>query len=140
MTNKNHKDIPEEEIALRINESYGKIDSVAQVIQLKQRFKNRHIWLIELIATVPVAPILMHFTQKTDLFYATDNCISCGLCEKLCPDTVIQMKEGKPTWNRGHCTHCMSCIQNCPKKAIEFGMLTKERRRYTFSKYRGMLK
>jgi ferredoxin len=139
LTNKGHKDISDEEIAARIIASMKKTESVAKVIRTGQEFKSRHIWLIELIATVPVAPILMHFTQKTDMFYAKDSCIACGKCEKLCPDRVIKMVDGRPTWNKSHCTHCMSCIQNCPREAIEFGTVTEGKRRYSLSRYKDVL-
>lgn len=70
--------------------------------------------------------------RKTKKFYADENCISCGLCEKLCPDSVIKIEGGKPVWTKTKCQHCTACINRCPKAAIQYGKGTKERRRYNY--------
>ena len=69
-------------------------------------------------------------------FHVKDNCISCGKCERLCPLQVISMDNGKPVWKGKTCAHCMSCIQNCPAAAIEYGKKTKGKKHYYFEKYR----
>lgn len=63
---------------------------------------------------------------KADAFYSTDECIGCGLCEKLCPLKNIQIKDHRPVWGK-ECTHCMACIAKCPKKAIEYERKAGER-------------
>lgn len=67
---------------------------------------------------------------KTAKFYATDACISCGLCERVCPVRAIQLKNGRPVWIKSTCEHCTACINRCPKDAIEYGRMTKGRNRY----------
>lgn len=67
---------------------------------------------------------------KTAKFYATDACISCGLCERVCPVQAIQMKNGRPEWVKSTCEHCTACINRCPKDAIEYGRMTRGRNRY----------
>ncbi len=47
---------------------------------------------------------------------ANNNCISCGLCQKTCPRNNIKVNK-KPKFSL-KCMMCMSCIYNCPKKAI----------------------
>ncbi len=66
-------------------------------------------------------------------FYATNECVGCGKCEKICPTNCITMKNGKPTWNN-NCTQCMACISYCPTKAIEYGKATQNKARYTCPK------
>lgn len=68
---------------------------------------------------------------KTKDFYATDRCISCGKCEKACPLKNIYLVGGRPVWGV-NCTHCMACINDCPKEAIEYGNQSKGRPRYHF--------
>ena len=56
----------------------------------------------------------------TKKFRAEDSCIGCGKCEKVCPLGNIRMEKGLPQWG-DRCTHCMACINFCPKDAIEYG-------------------
>lgn len=67
-------------------------------------------------------------------FYATEDCISCGKCEDLCPLNNIRLADGKPTWG-DHCTHCMACICYCPSKAIEYGKRSQGKPRYRCEDY-----
>ena len=39
------------------------------------------------------------------------------------------MEDGKPKWG-DNCTHCMGCINLCPKDAIEFGKGSVGKHRY----------
>lgn len=74
-------------------------------------------------------PLFVHAKK----FYITNDCISCGKCEKVCPMANISLKNGKPTWGN-HCTHCMACICLCPKEAIEYGSHSKGLIRYACPK------
>ena len=62
-------------------------------------------------------------------FYATDKCVGCGRCAKVCPYHSIKLKNGRPVW-ADKCIHCMDCISGCPTGAIEFGKKTRGRRRH----------
>lgn len=70
--------------------------------------------------------------RKTKNFRADEKCISCGLCEKVCPDNVIRIESGKPVWTKDKCQHCTACINRCPKEAIQYGKGTESRRRYNY--------
>ncbi|PKN17623.1 MAG: hypothetical protein CVU65_18410 [Deltaproteobacteria bacterium HGW-Deltaproteobacteria-22] len=63
-------------------------------------------------------------------FFSTDACNGCGICTAVCPASNIEPDAGKrPVW-RGRCEACLGCINLCPKKAVQTGLLTKGRRRY----------
>jgi ferredoxin/flavodoxin len=49
-------------------------------------------------------------------FTINNQCILCGICSKVCPVGNISMKQ-KPEYSN-NCQHCLSCIHNCPTKAI----------------------
>ena len=76
--------------------------------------------------------------QPVKPFHATDACIGCGKCARVCPLNNIEMVEvdGKkrPKWLKP-CAHCMACIGNCPFEAVEFGDITKNKEKYSIAKY-----
>jgi MinD superfamily P-loop ATPase len=53
-------------------------------------------------------------------FYANEDCIGCGTCEKICPVDNIALVEGTPVWQH-NCEQCFACLQWCPQSAIQFG-------------------
>ena len=65
-------------------------------------------------------------------YRVTEACTGCGRCEQLCPQANITVENGVPTWH-GRCTQCMACIGACPQKAIEYGSITRGKRRYYLS-------
>lgn len=62
-------------------------------------------------------------------FRVEDSCISCGVCEQVCPVNNIKMGQTKPEWLH-HCEECLACIHLCPKQAIQCGKGAKKKPRY----------
>lgn len=73
--------------------------------------------------------------MKTKQFYVTENCISCGLCERVCTSGCIELTAGMPVWTEDSCNMCMACINRCPKTAIQYGKTTVKRGRYVHPIY-----
>ncbi len=54
-----------------------------------------------------------------------DKCISCGMCERVCPDSCIIMKKmkkydkNKPLTDYDYCKGCGVCAAECPVKCIK---------------------
>lgn len=75
------------------------------------------------------------FARTTEPFYINENlCNGCKICSKLCPAHTITVTDGKPIWGK-KCYQCLSCINNCPKQAIQYGKQTERRERYNIEKY-----
>lgn len=55
-------------------------------------------------------------------FSATDSCIGCGICTKVCPAGCIQIVNGKAVHREEGCQKCLACIHSCPKKAIRMNI------------------
>lgn len=77
-----------------------------------------------------IYPLFTNFATGKNSFYATDACISCGVCEKICPTGTIRLSaEGRPVW-ADTCVQCVACIHRCPVRAIEYGKTTQKKGRY----------
>lgn len=68
--------------------------------------------------------------RKTDKFFVVDNCVKCGLCEKICPSKTIKLTENGVEWTNSRCYFCLGCINRCPKKAIRYGKTSENKNRY----------
>lgn len=77
-------------------------------------------------------PVCYKLIFHADGFHATEKCIHCGKCARLCPLNNIEMVNGAPVWGK-KCTHCMACICGCPQEAIEYKNKTQGKTRYYLS-------
>ena len=71
-----------------------------------------------------------YFRANAKKLAVSDSCISCGICEKICPTKSVTIKSGKPVFAWKTCAQCMACVQWCPAKAINCGKATETRKRY----------
>ncbi|MBO4680647.1 MAG: EFR1 family ferrodoxin [Clostridiales bacterium] len=103
-----------------IEKAENEIDRIAPLILNGEVLETKKIGSVEYSVTKWVRDVYYKDFMKTKKFKATDKCISCQKCVKICPLSNITMKDGKPSWG-DKCTHCMACINQCPKDAIEYG-------------------
>ena len=131
-----YPELSQSEIEERIRDASARLPGITDTIRLGGKLKARHIWLFEILITLPFNPVWSHLKQLTRGFHVSEKCIACGKCERGCPMNIIHLNKLKwPEWNVGSCSHCMACIQNCPVGAIEYGQITQEKKRYRFEKY-----
>ena len=74
--------------------------------------------------------------RNTEQFTIDEKCIECRICEHVCPEEIIKVYHRKPVWDELQCSMCMSCINMCPKQALQFGDTTKDRGRYFHPDYK----
>lgn len=105
------------------------IDGILGYIVNGEVLETKKIGSIEYSVTKWVRDVYYKDFMKTKKFKATDKCISCQKCVKICPLSNITMKDNRPSWG-DKCTHCMACINQCPVDAIEYGKGTAGKPRY----------
>jgi ferredoxin len=106
------------------------VDAIAATVSARQRgpFQDSAAplsWLLGAIWHLG-SP---HFARSDKNYFATEACIHCGLCRKICPVANIELEAGRPVWLH-HCAACQACIQYCPVEAIQYGKKTIGRKRY----------
>jgi ferredoxin len=52
-------------------------------------------------------------------YFITDECISCGSCQSVCPVEAISEGEDKYVIDSNLCTECGTCAEQCPVEAIK---------------------
>lgn len=104
--------------------------SIAEYIKNGQQLPSEAVTLVDRFLSNVVNPIFYRFFVSAKGFYATDQCVACGKCVRLCPlNNVRLLESNKPEWG-GECTHCMACICGCPEEAIEYKNKSKGKPRY----------
>lgn len=66
--------------------------------------------------------------KSTEHFHASNTCIDCGICARLCPANAIQMHNGRPLWIKSQCFACLGCLRGCPTEAITYGIAKQKRK------------
>lgn len=114
-----------------IGQAEETIDKAASIIKKGGTFPQHSLTLMDKLNSGIINNIFYPMFVHAKKFYATDTCISCGICTNVCPTANIRLENGKPVWSK-NCTHCMACINRCPKEAIEYGKHSIGLPRYTF--------
>ena len=119
----------EDEAKAIVEKAVPVIDGYAELIAEGKPLEPKKISLADKLKSGIVNDAFYAMFVKADKFYATDKCISCGLCAVSCLTHNIELKNGKPIWSN-RCVHCMKCICDCPEAAIEYGKASIGKPRY----------
>ncbi len=129
-------DIESDEIIKRkIKIAKKKIESISKHIISKKEIYNVKEGSMSALKSSIVNWGFNNFMNNPKKYYATDDCISCGVCQFVCPARTITIEQGKPVWGN-KCYQCMACINRCPQKAIQYGKKTVNRKRYYIDEWK----
>jgi dissimilatory sulfite reductase (desulfoviridin) alpha/beta subunit len=53
----------------------------------------------------------------TEMTWKQEDCIGCGLCEKVCREQAVTLKDGIVTVDYEKCSYCGRCVKSCPVDA-----------------------
>lgn len=113
----------------KIRQALPAIESIADAIRAGTELRDTKMAAWEyLSAKLVIGPYYRYF-MKTGPFHTTGACIGCGRCAAVCPLGNIVLRDSRLVWGK-NCTHCMACINLCPKHAIEYGTRTAGKLRY----------
>jgi ferredoxin len=63
---------------------------------------------------------LRYLEGVATLEYDPEKCTGCGMCTKVCPHGVFEMRDGRAAVvDRDACMECGACVRNCAWAAIE---------------------
>ena len=120
----------EQENLERLKKAPERVDEIVEAIRQKKNPSLYCAGSAPLLKSYMVYPLFTHFAIGSNRFYATDTCISCGICAKVCPTGTISLSgDGKPEW-ADTCVQCVACIHRCPVRAIEYGTISLKKGRY----------
>lgn len=117
-------DVPDKEQTEKIvKEGILTAKETASFIKKGIGVPKQAIGTADVVKSSIVNVLFNNFSLSAKKFYTKDNCLGCGMCEKLCPCNTIRIVGKRPSWGE-NCTHCMACINACPEKAIEYGTIS----------------
>jgi NAD-dependent dihydropyrimidine dehydrogenase PreA subunit len=114
-----------------------KLEVIAQKVKDRKTHRPKDpAWSLPL--THGLVPLVSWWYHKVQLpqvarsFYAAEGCTGCGICERVCLSSKIQMIDGKPVWDDSvQCAYCFACLHYCPEEAVQIrGRKTSGKGRY----------
>jgi ferredoxin len=89
----------------------SKISDINKMVNFKKTTRN----IFRIIST-PIMRSIMKETGMDKKFCISEGCISCGVCQKVCPRNNIVLSI-KPSF-KNQCCSCLGCVNIYPRKAI----------------------
>lgn len=126
----------EDEVEHILKAAIPQIDDIATAIKEGKTIQKTDKTFLGGILSGWVNTAFWKYGTSDSNYVVSDACTSCGLCEKSCAVNNIKMENGKPVF-QGKCIGCYSCIQRCPKEAINIQGKTENHGRYVCPEYKG---
>lgn len=107
-----------------------RLGEIAKAVQERMTVRRLERGSFPWTKTYLLRPLFNRFLL-TDKYFKADasRCVSCRLCEGVCPVSNIRLEGEAPVW-QGHCSGCLACYHVCPQHAICFAGLTAKKGQY----------
>lgn len=120
------KDIESQKIQNAIARMCFINEEIAARVVMKQF--NCHEGGMPFMKTYILRPLFKALLMSPKPFHATNTCIACKKCERVCPVHNIKVTE-RPVWGN-NCTQCLACYHDCPVHAVQYGKATRTKGQY----------
>jgi ferredoxin len=121
---------PEKKRRERFEAASRKIDDIVSCVKKRERrpVEKGPLWARAVFT--PFYRLTLSKVPTMDRqFWVDDKCNGCGVCSRVCPSDNIGLDTGRPIWKH-RCEQCLSCLQWCPKEAVQYGKKTPGYERY----------
>lgn len=105
------------------------LDEINRLVGERQSLFRCHEGSMPFLKTRLIYPLFVRYGISAKKFRATDACVACGRCEKVCPTHNVTIAHRKPVWG-DQCTSCLACYHVCPTQAVQYGKQTKGKGQY----------
>lgn len=113
----------------KLDAAVARIDAVARDIAGGRCIDDVVPGSIAWIKTKVIYPLFVKYEMNPGRFKATDACVGCSKCARICPLNNIEMKHSRPEWGR-ECAMCLACYHVCPNHAVAYGKRTEGKGQY----------
>lgn len=97
-----------------------RLSYIIEIVRNNQNLKpESSAWGANFLGNLLHGVAVQSFKAADSDYWVNDKCNNCQNCERICPRSNIEMKNGKPIWNH-NCELCFACIQWCPQEAIQY--------------------
>lgn len=112
---------------LRVPRTEKKLKRIAaEIVAKKERAYPRAGKFIKWRRERVMTPYLELQKYADNPFTVNADCLSCGLCSRVCPCKNIILEGERPNFQH-HCANCMACVVSCPKRAIGYDISSGDR-------------
>ncbi|HWR42201.1 EFR1 family ferrodoxin [Sporomusa sp.] len=120
-----HWGLSDENIRAISVKAEANVKKIAHKIVSGHSFYNGFIPLLIglLLSRISLMYLIIAQLVLSKLFFASNTCNGCGLCQQICPKQSIEMVGNKPHWAYS-CDSCMACMNYCPQKSIQVSPVT----------------